>query len=102
MLEKVTSQVDYLANQLEQALSAEDWEKVQGIDEDLRRHFAAYSRLSDDIDTTKAGPLRDSMQRLIALYQRAIAGCNAHRESIRHELQGVQKGRKGIKAYQAV
>lgn len=102
MYENVNSHVDCLANQLESALIGEDWEKVQGIDEDLRRHFAAYSRLSDNFDTTQTGPLRDSMQRLILLYRQAIAACDKHRESIRQELQGVQKGRKGVKAYQAV
>lgn len=102
MYENVTSHVDSLANQLEGALRNEDWEKVQGIDEDLRRHFAAYSRLTDELDTAQTNLLRDSMQRLISLYKQAIVCCEAHRDSIRDELQGVQKGRKGVKAYQAV
>jgi hypothetical protein len=95
------SRIDSLANRLELALSAEDWEAIKLLDEDVRQGFASWVKVPDDLNSAEAVRLREATLRLMTLYRQVVSACNAHRDSLGCQLQGLRKGRKGVQAYHA-
>jgi flagellar protein FliT len=91
--------VEKATEQLLQAFVAQDWEKIQGLDEKLRLDFVVYTR---QLHGCNSEQLRGSLETLITLYRQVIAGCEEHRSQIREQMLDINKGQRGSRAYASV
>ncbi len=79
----------------------DDWQRIQSLDHDFR---VAMTQLlqADKLTESDKVQLRESVQALQLLYQQVIGKCEEYRAGLRGEMESAKKGRKGIRAYQAV
>jgi len=91
--------VEKATEQLSQAFVAQDWERIQTLDEKLRLDFVTYTQQLPGCTNEQ---LRSKLETLINLYREVIAGCEAHRSQIHEQMLDVNKGLRGSRAYTSV
>jgi flagellar protein FliT len=91
--------IEKATEQLSQAFVAQDWERIQVLDERLRLDFVTYTQ---QLHGSNNQQLRGKLETLITLYREVITGCEAHRSQIREQMLGVNKGQRGTRAYASV
>ena len=99
-LELLTTLIARCISELDQAVSQAQWQRVQQLDQQMKQSLLAidFAALGDDPES-KAVVVAE-LQRLMSSYQQTIAACQQHKAGLRHEILGLNKGRKVAKAYQ--
>lgn len=89
-------QLEQTHSALRDAMHREDWEAVGGLDLQCRQ--AVDQALADPHAPVEL--LRESMQRLLDLYQELVTACSGERQKISGQLVEMNRSKKKAKVYQ--